>query len=500
MRALLDAVHDAFHRPELRSHSVLHGILWVLIAASVLLVVVELFVPMPADVMAALDAVDVVLLSIFWIELILRVGTHRPPAVAFFKHSRARRLSHQVWGRIRYCLTPLILIDIVTVLAVVPALRGLRIFRLLRLLHGTPLLRYSSPLQGTARAFAENRLLYLGAFSLLGSATVLGGISLWAFEREAEGTHVASLADGVWWAIVTLTTVGYGDISPVTPQGKVIGAALMVSGMFLLALFAGIVGQTLLSSVLTLREEAFRMTDFTGHILICGYDPGARMLLEAVEREVGETTREIVVFAPGERPRDLPPRFAWVAGDPTKESELGKVRITHAESAIVVGCRAVGPQQADATTILTLFTLRSFLGHNPIAARREVPLYVVAEILDAENVAHARAAGADEVIETTRLGFSLLAHAVTMPGTAAIMSTVAAAGAHSLYVGRPPDGVNLPARFADLAAAVRQSHPVLLIGLRDPEGQDQVNPDDDEVVTGAHGLLYLAEAAVLPPR
>ena len=500
MRALLDALHGAFHRPELRTHTVLHGVLWVLIALSVLLVVVELFVPLPPTVFTAIQGADLVLLGVFWVELILRVATYRPPAVAFFHHTPTGRLAEQVWGRIRYCATPLILIDIVTVLAVVPALRGLRILRLLRLLHGTPLLRYGTPLQGTARAFSENRLLYMGAFSLLGGATVLGGISLWALERGAEGSGVTRLADAIWWAIVTLTTVGYGDISPVTPLGRIVGAVLMVSGMFLLALFAGIVGQSLLSSVLTLREEQFRMTDYTGHIVICGYDPGARMLLDAVAREVGDAPREIVVFALGDRPRDLPPRFAWVSGDPTKESELGKVRIANAESVIVVGSRGVRPQQADASTILTAFTLRSFLGKSKAAARRKVPLYIAAEILDEENVAHARAAGADEVIETTRLGFSLLAHTVTMPGTAAVVSTVAAAGAHSLYVGGTPDGVVLPLAFGELAAAVRAVCPVLLIGLRDPGGQDHVNPDDDEVVTEAHGLLYLAEAAVLPPH
>lgn len=98
-------------------------------------------------------------------------------------------------------------------------------------------------------------------------------------------------------------------------------------------------------------------------------------------------------------------------GDPTKESELNKVRIDRAAALVVAGARHVSPQQADAITLLTLFTIRSYLKAQRSAKRRFHPVYVVAEILDSENVDHARTAGADEVIETRRLGFSLLAHA-----------------------------------------------------------------------------------------
>jgi voltage-gated potassium channel len=230
--------------------------------------------------------------------------------------------------------------------------------------------------------------------------------------------------------------------------------------------------------------------------MICGYDAGARMLLNAILEEIDPEVTRPVIFAAGERPRDVPAEFTWISGDPTKESELDKGRISHASAAIIVGSRAMVPQQADATTILTVFTIRRYLQQQPRTELRVRPLYIVAEILDAENVEHALSAGADEVIETNRLGFSLLSHAIVMRGSGAIMSRVVSSGAHSLYVGCPPDQ---PQTYGELRQRVRAETGALVIGLRDSvSGRDTLNPADDFQVTSSMQIIYLAEKPVLP--
>ena len=206
----------------------------------------------------------------------------------------------------------------------------------------------------------------------------------------------------------------------------------------------------------------------------------------------------LVIFAPGIRPPDLPPRFTWVKGDPTKDSELEKVRLSHASTVVIVGSRSGSPQDADARTILTAFTLRSWLGNDPTTATRRRPVYIIAEVLDAENIEHARSAGANEVIETTRLGFSLLAHAVTSPGTASVMGRLADPSEQNFYIGCPPVCLDLPCAFSEVAQYLKADLNALLIGLRHPsEGSEMLNPAASQPVTRQHQLIYMAKSDVL---
>lgn len=235
------------------------------------------------------------------------------------------------------------------------------------------------------------------------------------------------------------------------------------------------------------------MSGYVNHIIVCGYEMGSGMLLDVLSSEVNVEEQRVVLFGPYERPRGLPPEFMWVQGDPTKESELDKARITHASTVIVTGSRRVKPQAADATTILTVFTIRSALTKSPLSKNRARPVRIIAEILDSENVQHARAAGSDEVIETRRVGYSLLAHTVVYPGVADATSRVVFAGDQNLYVGKIPPDVPTPASFDQVSRHIRDTTGCLVIGVRDPgSGAERINPKASSTVAADMEILYLA--------
>lgn len=240
------------------------------------------------------------------------------------------------------------------------------------------------------------------------------------------------------------------------------------------------------------------MSGYVNHIVVCGYEMGSGMLLDVLSSEINLQEQRIVLFGPYERPPGLPPEFLWVQGDPTKESELDKARITHASTVIVTGSRRVVPQQADATTILTVFTIRSALTKSPAAKTRKKPVRIIAEVLDSENVQHARTAGSDEVIETRRVGYSLLSHTVLYPGVADATSRMVFGGHQNLYVGLLPEGIEAPATFDELSQRVRAATGCMVIGFRDSATDtEEINPDPNIIVTPEMELLYLAPEARL---
>lgn len=500
MSALATRLHAAFHEPETRIYRVVQGVVWSLIILSIVSLTVEALLPEGSPANPIARQVDRIVLVIFGLEILLRVGSYRPPSLEVFHRPPVGRLRAHVVGRLGYIVRPLMLVDILAVLALFPELRGLRALRLLRLLRTMKIFQYRNPFAIVMQALEENGLLFAFAFSVLGVTTILGGLSLYLVEGKLNPS-LATVLDGFWWALVTVTTVGFGDITPVTLLGRIIGAVLMTAGMFTLALFAGIVGSSLVSGMLSIREEQFRMSDYVNHVVVCGHDESTHLLLDAMRRELDLTQTRVVLFDDHERPRDLPPDFLWVQGDPTKESELDKVRLTHAAAVIVSGERDTSPQVADARTILTTFTIRGYMRrHRKRIQHRHRPLYVVAEVLDSENVDHALKAGADEVIETRKIGYSMIAHAVGYHGTATTMSRVLISGAHNVYIGKIPDAPDHPVSFGDLLVKMHLSkRGGLVIGLRTKSGREVINPPKSHVVEPGTLLIYLAEKALLEP-
>ena len=500
MSRLSNSLRAAFHEPETTAYRYTQGLVWGLIVLSIVLLVVETLVESGSRASIVLVWVDRGLLTIFAIEILLRVGSFSPPSLRVFRRPPMGRLRSHLLARLGYLTRPLMLVDLLAVLALFPELRGLRALRLLRLLRTSRIFRYRNPFAIVIHTFEENGLLFALAFVVLAAVTLLGGATIYLVEGRVN-PQIASFGDGLWWALVTVTTVGFGDIVPVTGLGRIIGATQMVAGMFTLALFAGIVGSSLVHGVLAIREEQFRMSDYVNHVIVCGWDESTPLMLDALALELNLNDTRVVLFDSHERPRELPPEFLWVQGDPSKSSELDKVRLTHAAGVIVSGERDTTPQAADARTILIIFTIRGYLNGLREVRHRRAPLYVVAEILDSENVDHAHAAGADEVIETRRIGYSMIAHAVRYHGTATAMSRVLLSGAHNVYVGIPPrDGATRT--FGELLVEMQLSkRGGLVVGIRTPEGEEIINPAKHyEMGRGAH-VLYLAERPLLdPPR
>jgi hypothetical protein len=108
--------------------------------------------------------------------------------------------------------------------------------------------------------------------------------------------------------------------------------------------------------------------------------------------------------------------------------------------------------------------------------------------------------GADEVIESRRIGFAMVAHAVAFHGTATTMSKVLLSGAHSVYVGRIPGDPSAPVAYGDLLVDMQLSKQGgLVIGVRTPLGKEIINPPKSLALDPGSVLIDLAEEPLLEP-
>lgn len=121
------------------------------------------------------------------------------------------------------------------------ALRGLRLIRLFRLIH---LISKTSNILGRT----GNRLIYTAVFSI--TAVSSAAVGIYIMEHNVEGTKITNLGDAFWWAVVTVTTEGYGDIYPVTVEGKIIAGFLMVVGIAILGILISTLGAGLIESTI----------------------------------------------------------------------------------------------------------------------------------------------------------------------------------------------------------------------------------------------------------
>lgn len=141
---------------------------------------------------------------------------------------------------------------IIDLLAVLPFyiapgadLRSVRVFRLLRLFRLLKLVRYSKAVRRfhLALNIAREELILFGTVSLI--MLYLSAVGIYFFEHEAQPTHFASVFHCLWWATTTLTTVGYGDVYPVTLGGRCFTFVVLLVGLGIISIPAGIVASAL---------------------------------------------------------------------------------------------------------------------------------------------------------------------------------------------------------------------------------------------------------------
>lgn len=274
-------------------------VLITLIVLNVLAVALDSVPAINAAHQVAFTWFEVLSVGLFTIEYALRLWTAPEEA-------RVRRRG-AVLGRLVYAGQPLMIIDL---LAIAPAyvtifipfvdLRVLRLFRLLRLLK---VARYSPALSTLWFVIVSERRALLGTLILLISVMCFSAEALYLIEGHIQSKVFGTLPDAMWWAITTLTTVGYGDAVPLTALGKIAAGITMIVGLGLFALPVGIVA-TGFANEIHRRDFVVTWSMLSRLPLLEGFDADVvGDVMNALRSHAVPTDTEITLA--GERPHEM---------------------------------------------------------------------------------------------------------------------------------------------------------------------------------------------------
>jgi len=245
-----------------------------LIIVNLISMTLESVPALQAQYASLFTAIELVSLVVFTVEYGLRVWVAGEGAP--HRHSSERK------ARWKFVTSPLGIIDLLAVLPfwfafVLPAdLRVLLVFRVVRFLK---LSRYSPAMRSLLDVLYRERRALFGCFIILLGAALVSASIMHLIERHVQPDKFGTIPDAMWWAIVTLGTIGYGDVIPVTALGRVVASITIFVGLIMIALPIGIVA--------TAFADEIHRRDF-----VVTWDMVARVPLPSSRRPISPTSRD----------------------------------------------------------------------------------------------------------------------------------------------------------------------------------------------------------------
>jgi len=293
---------------------------------------------------------------------------------------------------------------------------------------------------------------------------IFGAIGMFYFERAAND-GIAGIFDAIWWSLVTITTVGYGDISPITIGGRLIAVIVMLMGIGFLGLFTATIASIFVEQKLK-AEKGLKAVKLTDHLIICGWNHRAEDIVKEIRAHPAGRMAEIVLIADIEsKPLD-DENLYFVKGEVT-EDNLKRANLTEAKNIIILADERLDPRSRDAKTILNTLTVESL----------HPDVYTCVEIENSDNVAHCRRAKANEIIVSGEFSSKLLARATVNHGISKfideLLSSQYGEELHKINVSDSMVG----RRFIDILMLMKEKYDCIVVAIEsEQEGVFISNP------------------------
>ena len=310
--------------------------------------------------------------------------------------------------------------------------------------------------------------------------------------EQKTNSAINTLFDAIWYTLVTITTVGYGDITPRSILGRTSAMILLLAGVALFGALSGKFASFLFDRQQKKDRGLLKMNKIKNHFLICGWKPNFERILEGILLANPEIPPEKIILLNNSSQNEMEKikadsRFKninYIHGDFTDEDTLLKSQIKTAERTLILADNSenFSSLETDSRTVLAVITIKNL---NP-------KIYCVAEIIDSKFEKHLSLAHCDEIILSADYGQNLLIQASSGKGMSHILRELISEESDSgilicdipqKFVGNNYGEFRLSLKTSDILIGLLENTGNFYSRRQEALAEAQKNPDVEEVVS-----------------
>lgn len=290
---------------------------------------------------------------------------------------------------------------------------------------------------------------------------LIGATAVYLLDYGSENRTITNLFDAFYWAWVTMTTVGFGDLTPATPGARIAASIMMFFSLALISFFTATISSIFVAR--KIREgKGLEKINYTDHIVICGWNDLADELLDAfLKQDKDEKTSIVLVNELSEEEIDAwraklnASHLGFVRGDFTQDQILSKANIAKAKAVLILpNLIKTGAAEADEKTALATYSIKA------LAPKAKVYAY----ILQHENRSKLRRAKADGIIVADEFGAFMGASQLHNPGIPAFLSQMLNTD-HSRLITQPVPESMVGKSYGELFTFSFEEHNTTILGV-----------------------------------
>jgi voltage-gated potassium channel len=325
-----------------------------------------------------------------------------------------------------------------------------------------------------AEIFHELRRGHFFIVLILLTVTIfLSSSVLYLVEIGQAGATIRSFWDALWWAVVSLATVGYGDTIPVSNLGRLAAMISIIIGIGLISLLTATISSVFVGRRI-MEDRGLESIHTRDQIVICGWNQNGEEIIQGLIQEIGKNKLRIVLVneLSMEEINNIKAQFPdvqieFVHGDFVREGILRKANIEEAQAAIILADYSSprGVEKADDRTVLGTLAIKSMAPG----------VRTCAELLNIENRDHLKRVNVDEIIVRGEHGGAMLASSSVSPGISRLLNMLMSYGEGERLWKVPIPKQFVGRTFAELFDFFRKEHRGMAIGILTEEEAFNLN-------------------------